>query len=113
MNKERVLHIHNQLEKLALCREGILKPELLDSAIEGQQWYDNIFDKYLHVASSINAYHIFNDGNKRTCYIIIKDLAEYRYYFDEDKLSDLILSLAKSEISKDTFMEKAKECIRV
>lgn len=111
LSKQEVIDIHDRLEDLFLCRKGILKEELLDSAIAGQQWYDNIFDKYIHVASSINCEHIFTDGNKRTCAILIKKLSEYRYEFNEIKLTKLIFSLATSDITKDEFMSKAKECL--
>ena len=111
ITKEEVENIYKQLELLGECAKGIMKPELLESAINGQYQYNNIFDKYLHVGSSINKYHIFNDGNKRTCYLVIKELEKYRCYLDDDKLSDLILQLARSEITKEKFMEYAINCI--
>lgn len=108
---DEVMNLHYELEDLKLCRPGILHPDLLESAIAGQQWYESTFDKYVHVASSINSNHIFNDGNKRICYMVIKELSKYGYYFDNDKLSDLILLLAKSKITKDQFMSQIKDCI--
>ena len=111
ITERQVIKFHEKLELLKLCRPGILHPDLLESAIDGQQWYESTFNKYVHVASSINSNHIFNDGNKRTCYMVIKELSKYGYLFNNDKLSDLILLLAKSEITKDQFMSLIKDCI--
>lgn len=62
IEKDKVIALHEVLEELSVCREGIHNPAQLDSAIAGQQWYDDSVEMYIHVAYNIDAYHIFKDG---------------------------------------------------
>lgn len=111
IDKNFVLEIHTLIEQLGECAPGILKEDLLDSAIAGQVYYDSLAAQLLHVSSSINCEHIFRDGNKRTAYLILRELEEEYTFVDYEKLSYLILELAKSKISKEKFMEEALSCI--
>lgn len=108
-----LVHLHSEIEQLGLCRLGTRDANLLNSAIEGQQWFDTELRQYCHVAYCINAFHIFVDGNKRTAYLVMLGLREYEILFDEGKLSDLILYAAanSSKLTEDTFVSKVQECI--
>ena len=104
----QVVNLHSQLEKLELCSAGILHDDLLQSAISGQSWYTNVLEQRIHVAFSINAFHVFNDGNKRTSFLVLKDLFTSRYLFNDELLTNAILDLSRSEIDKDEFTEQVK-----
>lgn len=72
-------------------RKGINNLNLLQSAINGQQWYSTHFEALCHVSFSVNAYHCF---------------------FDENRLSDIILALADGRITDKTiFIQEVKNCI--
>lgn len=107
---EQVLGSHTLLEKhKRVVRRGVNNLNLLQSAIDGQYWYDNYFDCILHVAFSVNAFYVFYDGNKRTCYMLIKSSG---YCFNEDMLVDTILALADGRIrDKEQFFRSIKRCI--
>lgn len=108
---QEVLALHRRLVELHLCMDGIRDFNLLQSAVVGQQWYQNIFDMYVHVAYSINASHLFSDGNKRTCFLVIKELNKFRYYFNDDSLTTEILNLAKHTVSEQEFRARVCNCI--
>ena len=109
---QTVFAMHQRLEELNFCRRGVRDNNLLLSAIGGQQWYQDIFKQYIHVAYSINAFHIFFDGNKRTCFLVLKELNKFRYYFDDSLLSDEVLNLANnSGMSKDEFYNRVYNCL--
>lgn len=102
----QVIELHNRLVELKLCMGGLRDNNLLISAINGQNWYNDILSQYIHVAYSINAGHVFSDGNKRTTYLVLKELNKFRYFFNDDKLSDEILNLAKGNMSKEEFYKR-------
>lgn len=110
IEKETVLDLHAVIEEAQECFPGVLKEGLLESAIAHQNYYETPLERVLHVSASINCEHIFNDGNKRTAYLVLWTLEKEYPSADFDKVSHLILSLAKSEITKDEFMKKAKQC---
>lgn len=66
---------------------------------------------YIHVAYSINASHLFSDGNKRTCFLVIKELNKYRYYFNDNVLATEVLNLARHTVSEQDFKDKIYSCI--
>lgn len=102
---KQIIKFHCYIEEIYNCGKGILKPELLESAINGSLWYSTKIEKYLHIISCIDGYHIFNDGNKRTC---MQLLLNSGLQFNKQKIADLILDFASSKISKDEFMKLSK-----
>lgn len=108
---QEVLALHRRLVELHLCMDGIRDFNLLQSAVAGQQWYQNVFDMYIHVAYSINASHLFSDGNKRTCFLVIKELNKFRYYFNDESLATEVLSLARHTILEQEFRARVYNCI--
>ena len=107
----QVIKLHSQLEKLELCSAGILHNDLLHSAINGQSWYSGVLEQHIHVAFSVNAFHVFNDGNKRTSFLVLKDLFKNRYLFNDKKLTSAILDLSSSKIDKEVFVTLVKEAV--
>ena len=107
---DEVFYIHQTLEDCGeVKRRGINNKILLESAINGQYWYSNPFDALCHVAFSVNAYHCFYDGNKRTSYFIIKSSG---FIFNESLLSDIILVVADGRIKdKNIFIQQVHNCI--
>lgn len=110
IEKETVLNLHAVVEEAGECFPGVLKEGLLESAIAHQNYYETPLEQALHVSASINCEHIFNDGNKRTSYLVLWTMEEDYPKADFDKVSRLILSLAKSDITKDEFMEQTRQC---
>lgn len=108
---EDVLFIHESLVLMGECMDGIRDYNLLQSAVAGQQWYQNVFDMYVHVAYSINASHLFSDGNKRTCFLVIKELNNFGYFFDDNSLAKEVLSLARHTVSEQEFKAKICNCV--
>ena len=65
--------IHDRVLLASGGHEGILKPDLLESATEqptasagGEDAYDSLFLKVAAIGRSIAHGHVFNDANKRT-----------------------------------------------
>lgn len=106
-----VMYLHQRLVSLGLCVNGVRDTNLLISAVNGQGWYRDVFSQYVHVAYSINAGHVFADGNKRTCFLVLKELNKYRYYFDDRLLADAILNLAKGGVSRQEFFNSVKRLL--
>lgn len=96
---EDVLFIHESLVLIGECMDGIRDYNLLQSAVAGQQWYQNVFDMYVHVAYSINASHLFNDLNN------------FGYFFDDNSLAKEVLSLARHTVSEQEFRARVCNCI--
>ena len=113
ISMDYVVAVHDSLIQEGSCAPGIRDENLLNSAVEGQYWYNTVYEKYLHVAYSINTYHVYSDGNKRTAFIILKSLEEHGFLFDDRLLCDLILKYAKysGSLDKDTFSSELKECM--
>lgn len=109
----KVIALHDQLQAVNLCREGIRDNNLLQSAVDGQLWFDDKFRQYCHVAYCINIFHIFVDGNKRTTFLILKELREEGIMFNDDKLSDIILDTAEhsSSSNEEDFVAAITSCI--
>lgn len=107
---EQVLALHNTLELTGEVKlKGIKNNNLIHSAIMGQYYYNSFLDQLCHVAFSINAYHCFNDGNKRTCYLILKSSG---LMFNDYLLADVIMAVADGKIrDKDIFVSYVKSCI--
>lgn len=107
-----VYNLHSALEDLGVCRRGIRDTNLLQSTINGQQWFNTEFECYCHVAYCINAYHIFADGNKRTSFLVLKELNKIGVLFKDRALCQVILDLAtnSNSTSKELFMTKVKAC---
>lgn len=66
---------------------------------------------YVHVAYSINASHLFSDDNKRTCFLVIKELSNFGYFFDDNSLAKEVLSLARYTVSEQEFRVRVCNCI--
>jgi death-on-curing protein len=65
--------VHGTVLTASGGRAGVLKPELLESAIEkpvvsvgGEDAYPTLFSKVAAIGHSIAHGHVFQDGNKRT-----------------------------------------------
>ena len=65
--------LHDKVLKESGGREGILKPDLLESALEkpvvsvgGEDAYPTLFSKVSAIGHSIAHGHVFQDGNKRS-----------------------------------------------
>jgi death on curing protein len=65
--------IHDTVLKESGGRSGVLKPELLESALEkpvvtvgGEDAYPTLFSKVAAIGHGIAHGHVFQDGNKRT-----------------------------------------------
>jgi death on curing protein len=65
--------VHDTVLKESGGRAGVLKPDLLESAIEkpvvsvgGEDAYPTLFSKVAAIGHSIAHGHVFQDGNKRT-----------------------------------------------
>ena len=104
---QTVIHLHGMLEKPGMCLPGIRDENLLYSAINGQHWYETDVDQLLHVSYSICANHVFNDGNKRTAYLVLHPILNHSnstaFY-----LAQLILELAMHTFSKEIFFNRSK-----
>lgn len=108
-----VCSLHSGLEDLGMCRKGVRDINLLLSIINGQQWFNTEFECYCHVAYCINAYHVFVDGNKRTAFLVLKELNKKGVLFKDRALCQVILDLAinSNSTSKELFMTKVNACI--
>lgn len=109
---DRILEIHDMVVKYENALSGVRDSNTLHSivATQHQGWYDGI-DTTLWIVYSICAGHVFNDGNKRTSFLVLKGLEDEGYRLDSKKLSDLILELATETMSKDEFFNKAHQYI--
>lgn len=106
--------IHSSLEYDKRCMKGIRDLNLLQSAIEGQQWFPDPVDQIIHVAYSICANHVYNDGNKRTAFLTLKLLEtklNYICYWPE--IAEIILELAINSTQKDIFVQNIKDNILI
>lgn len=54
---------------------------------------------------------MFNDGNKRTCFLVIKELNNFGYFFDDNSLAKEVLSLARHTVSEQEFRARVCNCI--
>ena len=107
---DNVLLVHSTLSRVKDTPLEIINPNMLESAIAGQQWYDSTIEQIAHVSFSINAYHVFRDGNKRTAYMLVLEYCPMP--FNEDKLKDCILSVAKGEVmSPRDFADMLRSCV--
>lgn len=79
------------------------------SAISGQNWYSSLLEQLCSVSYSINRFHIFADGNKRTSYLVLQELG---VKFDDIRLTEVILRYATdASLSKEQFISDVKWCI--
>ena len=106
LNINLLITYHSVIEKAGLCRIGIKEPGLLSSAIDHMCYYKTDKEKIFHVIGSIDYNHIFNDGNKRTCLLV---LLRFFYNFNENKAADILLEGASHKISKEEFQSKLQK----
>lgn len=109
LDLQYLLAMHRCLEVTGLCRQGIRDKNLLMSAIAGQEWYSSPLEQLCSVSYSINRFHIFADGNKRTSYLVLQELG---VNFDDTRLTEVILRYATdASLSKEQFLSDIKWCI--
>lgn len=109
--------------------EGYREIGLLDSALEHIQndtYYPTFEEKLKHLVYSVNKFHPFNDGNKRSSLVLgayflelngydycvkkfIKEMEEIVVWLAEGKIEDeLLLEIIDSIINEDEFSESLK-----
>lgn len=109
-----VLSVHNSLVRDNHCMDGIKDENLLQSAIDGQYWYEPGIDQIIHVAYSICANHVFADGNKRTAFLTLKLLeTDLGHICDWTAIAYIVLDLATNSISKHDFHDKIVSAILI
>lgn len=107
-----VLSVHNNLVRDNYCIAGVKDENLLQSAIDGQYWYEQGIDQIIHVAYSICANHVFTDGNKRTAFLTLKLLeTDLGHICDWSAIAYIVLELATNSISKSDFHDKIVSAI--
>lgn len=107
-----ITEIHAQLVENHQCFHGVRDENLLISAIDGQNWHDDPIDQIIHVAYSVCANHVYNDGNKRTSFLVLKLLEmKLNLVCDWSNIAQIVLDLATHTMSKIDFENKIKENI--
>ncbi len=122
LSKDEILALHQMLLEQSGGTAGIRDEAALDSAIGqpemsfgGQDLYPNLTDKAAALAYSLIQNHPFVDGNKRVGHAameVMLTLNGYEIEADVDEQEALILSVASSELSRETFMQWLAEHIR-
>ncbi len=105
-----VIKLHDQLVDQYGGRKGILNLGLLMSALEmpkatfnGRDLHRTVYDKAAAYLFHLIKNHPFVDGNKRTAAmvsILFLSTNKSTFSFDNDEYENLILQVAKSEVSK-------------
>lgn len=108
---EQVLEIHDELLKRYGGLSGIRDKNLLLSALDapkaalfGLEMYPSIYQKAAAYLYHIVSNHPFNDANKRTGYavtLVFLESNEAKQSFEKEDLEDLVLEVAKGQISKE------------
>lgn len=107
-----VISIHESLENEGLCMKGYRDTSLLQSAIDGQAWYDSELEKICHVGYSVVCGHLFNDGNKRTAYSVMKQaFIQGDIPINVEALSRVILNAASTHTRKSDFVNAVRACM--
>lgn len=107
-----VMEVHNNLVRDKHCLAGIRDSNLLQSAIDGQYWYEFGIEQIIHVAYSICANHVFTDGNKRTAFLTLKLLeTQLNHICDWEMVAHIVLDLATNSTPKEEFHCKIRKQI--
>lgn len=115
LSVSEVALIHGLVIKDFGGSHGIRSPELLESAVfrmqatfDGQDLYQNIFEKAAALLESLCKNHPFIDGNKRTAFtaaITFLEVNEWGCKFKKEEAESLMISIASGGVK---FEEIAK-----
>ena len=110
---EEVIEIHNQIISRWGGSEGILKPNELRSSVESSLlgYYEDDIDIISSITYNICSSHPFNDGNKRTSYIVWLLLVErnnIKVDISKRELRELMVRIASGKMKKDEFLNIIK-----
>ncbi|MBI4174733.1 MAG: type II toxin-antitoxin system death-on-curing family toxin [Candidatus Aenigmarchaeota archaeon] len=105
LTKEEIIRIHNEIIENFGGTEGLLNEGLLEIVMEQMKVSKDIIQKSITLLFGIIKNHPFIDGNKRTALESFYTFLNYNsIHFkieDINKAEDIILKIAKDEISKN------------
>jgi death-on-curing protein len=119
LNDEDIVEYHSEQIRLYGGSDGIGNPGLLESALSSPRnlyCYDlnaGLFDIATAYAFHISQNQAFNDGNKRTglqAAIAFLKLNGYVVETSEENLFELMISLAKNDMTKGEFSRALCAC---
>ncbi|MCC8159739.1 MAG: type II toxin-antitoxin system death-on-curing family toxin [Oscillospiraceae bacterium] len=115
LTKEQILMLHSQLTRAFGGSSDIRDENLLDSAISvpfqtygGEDLYPTLLDKASRLCFGLVKNHPFVDGNKRIgthAMLVFLAINDVELEYTDEKLTDLILSVASSRKSDSDILE--------
>ncbi len=113
------IKVHDWIIKNSGGLDGQREINLLSSALEHIQndlYYPTFEEKLSHLVFSVNKFHPFIDGNKRSSLVLgtyFLELNGYDYCINEFiiKMENIVVWLADNKISKDLLLDIIKSII--
>lgn len=113
IKKDEIIKSHSLIIKEFGGLDGVLKPGVLDSAInnplqcfDGVDFYPTDLEKIARLSYNIVTEHPFCDGNKRSganTLLTLSRLNNYELDFTQNELIDLFLNVAAGKVSYEEF----------
>lgn len=113
-SKEEIILIHHMLVEQYGGDNNIRDHQLLDLSINspyqtfgGEDLYDGIVKKAVHLCYSLVMNYPFVDGNKRIgahCLVILLDANNYPLDYNQDELIDIIMGIASSNLTENDLL---------
>lgn len=78
----------------------------------GEELYPDYFSKAAAIGESIIINHPFNDGNKRTGYVLMESILRHgnlKINADDAKLYDMVISIATGDLRFDAIVKWLKQ----
>lgn len=110
---EEIIFVHDEVLRLSGGLQGIKSIEILESVIiqiQNDLYYPELENKLTHLVFSVNKFHAFQDGNKRTS-IAVGALFLERNGFDYiipkfiQEMENIAVCVADNVIDKDMLNE--------
>lgn len=107
------IEVHDQIINKSGGRHGLMNIGLIESVLEhiqNDEYYPNIEDKATHLFFSVNKFHAFNDGNKRsalalTAYFLEINGFDFKINQFLKEMENITVDVADNRIDKDLLFE--------
>ncbi len=122
LSKEQIILLHERLIDVFGGSNGISNDGLLDLSVnsihqtfDGDDLYQSIIEKAVHLGYSLVCNHAFIDGNKRIgthAMLVTLEINGYELDYKDIELINIIMEIASNTKSEDDLLKWVKEHLK-